>query len=306
MSVINTNVSALNAQSALTVNSRNMGVVMQQLSTGSRINSAKDDAAGLAIGQNMTSQIRGLDQAVRNANDGISMLQTADGALVETSNMLQRMRELSVQSANGTLSDTQRGYINTEFTNLSSQIGKIATETVWNGKQLLAASSATGTSGDATNTVASTASIAASAGQASVASAAAYSAYDTFTFQTGQSANTIAVQISAMTETGLGIAGMNISTQAAGTAALTKLDTALASVNSQRATLGAVTNRLTYAADNMASISTNISASRSRIMDTDYAQATSQLAKTQIIQQAATAMLAQANQQPQSVLALLK
>ena len=306
MSVINTNVSALNAQSALTVNSRNMGVVMQQLSTGSRINSAKDDAAGLAIGQNMTSQIRGLDQAVRNANDGISMLQTADGALVETSNMLQRMRELSVQSANGTLSDTQRGYINTEFTNLSSQLGKFATETVWNGKQLLSASSASGTSGDATNTVASTASIPASAGQASVASAASYAGYDTFTFQTGQSANTIAVQISAMTETGLGIAGMNISTQAAGTAALTKLDTALAAVNSQRATIGAVTNRLTYAADNMANISTNISASRSRIMDTDYAQATSQLAKTQIIQQAATAMLAQANQQPQSVLALLK
>ena len=306
MSVINTNVSALNAQSALTVNSRNMGVVMQQLSTGSRINSAKDDAAGLAIGQNMTSQIRGLDQAVRNANDGISMLQTADGALVETSNMLQRMRELSVQSANGTLSDTQRGYLNTEFTNLSSQIGKIATETVWNGKQLLAASSASATSGDATSVVASTAAIPSSAGQAVVASAASYAGYDTFTFQTGQSANTISVQISAMTETGLAIAGMNISTLAAGAAALTKLDTALASVNSQRATLGAVTNRLTYAADNMASISTNISASRSRIMDTDYAQATSQLAKTQIIQQAATAMLAQANQQPQSVLALLK
>ena len=306
MSVINTNVSALNAQSALTVNSRNMGVVMQQLSTGSRINSAKDDAAGLAIGQNMTSQIRGLNQAVRNANDGISMLQTADGALVETSNMLQRMRELSVQSANGTLSDTQRGYLNTEFTNLSSQIGKIATETVWNGKQLLSASSASGTSGDGTNVVAAASAIATSAGQAAVASAASYAAYDTFTFQTGQSANTISVQISAMTETGLAIAGMNISTLAAGAAALTKLDTALASVNSQRATLGAVTNRLTYAADNMASISTNISASRSRIMDTDYAQATSQLAKTQIIQQAATAMLAQANQQPQSVLALLK
>ena len=306
MSVINTNVSALNAQSALTVNSRNMGVAMQQLSTGSKINSAKDDAAGLAIGQTMTSQIRGLDQAVRNANDGISLLQTADGALVETTNMLQRMRELSVQSANGTLSDTQRGYLNTEFTNLSSQIGKIATETVWNGKQLLSASSASGTSGDGTNVVAAASAIATSAGQAAVASAASYAAYDTFTFQTGQSANTISVQISAMTETGLAIAGMNISTLAAGANALTKLDTALASVNSQRATLGAVTNRLTYAADNMASISSNISASRSRIMDTDYAQATSQLAKTQIIQQAATAMLAQANQQPQSVLALLK
>ena len=276
MSVINTNVSALNAQSALTVNSRNMGVVMQQLSTGSRINSAKDDAAGLAIGQNMTSQIRGLNQAVRNANDGISLLQTADGALVETSNMLQRMRELSVQSANGTLSDVQRGYLDTEFTNLSTQIGKIASDTVWNGKAILA-----GTAGDAVSSTA-------------------------FTFQTGQSSTTtIAATITAMTVAALGIPA-GIATKTTASDALTLLDTALDSVNNQRATIGAVTNRLTYAADNMANISTNISASRSRIMDTDYAQATSQLAKTQIIQQAATAMLAQANQQPQSVLALLK
>ena len=307
MSVINTNVSALNAQSALTVNSRNMGVVMQQLSTGSRINSAKDDAAGLAIGQNMTSQIRGLNQAVRNANDGISLLQTADGALVETSNMLQRMRELSVQSANGTLSDVQRGYLNTEFTNLSSQIGKIATETVWNGKQILSATTVSANGGDAT-TATSYAAIGTSADvTTSVVSIASANAYDKYTFQTGQSLNqTIQVEVLAMTERGLGITGMNISSLAAGSAAIAKLDTALASVNSQRATIGAVTNQLTYAADNMANISTNISASRSRIMDTDYAQATSQLAKTQIIQQAATAMLAQANQQPQSVLALLK
>ena len=276
MSVINTNVSALNAQSALTVNSRSMGVVMQQLSTGSRINSAKDDAAGLAIGQTMTSQIRGLDQSVRNANDGISLLQTADGALVETSNMLQRMRELGVQSANGTLSDTQRGYLNTEFTNLSTQIGKIASETVWNGKAILL-----GTQGDTTSS--------------------------TFTFQTGQSSGTtITATITSMSATTLGVDIAAVGTQANAVTALGLVDTALASVNSQRATIGAVTNRLTYAADNMSNISTNISASRSRIMDTDYAQATSQLAKTQIIQQAATAMLAQANQQPQSVLALLK
>ena len=307
MSVINTNVSALNAQSALTVNSRNMGVVMQQLSTGSRINSAKDDAAGLAISQNMTSQIRGLDQAVRNANDGISLLQTADGALVETSNMLQRMRELSVQSANGTLSDTQRGYLNTEFTNLSSQIGKIATETVWNGKQILSATTDSTVGGDATTATAYAAISSSADVTTSVSALASANAYDKYTFQTGQSATqTIQVEVLAMTERGLGITGMNISSLAAGSAAIAKLDTALASVNSQRATIGAVTNRLAYAADNMANISTNVSASRSRIMDTDYAQATSQLAKTQIIQQAATAMLAQANQQPQSVLALLK
>ena len=307
MSVINTNISALHAQSALTVNSRNMGGVMQQLSTGSRINSAKDDAAGLAITQNMTSQVRGLDQAVRNANDGISLLQTADGALVETSNMLQRMRELSVQSANGTLSDVQRGYLNTEFTNLSTQIGKIATETVWNGKQILSATTDSTVGGDATTATTYAAIVSAADVTTSFVSIASANAYDKYTFQTGQSASqTIAVEITAMTERGLGITGMNISSLAAGSAAIAKLDTALGLVNSRRATIGAATNQLTYAADNMANISTNISASRSRIMDTDYAQATSQLAKTQIIQQAATAMLAQANQQPQSVLALLK
>ena len=309
MSVINTNISALYAQGALTVNSRNMSAAMQQLSTGSKINSAKDDAAGLAITQNMTSQVRGLDQAVRNANDGISLLQTADGALVETSNMLQRMRELAVQSANGTLSDTQRGYLDTEFTNLSTQIGKIATETVWNGKQILSASSVAGTSGDAGSTHASVASAAANTttSTAAIASAAAYTTYDTYTFQTGQSASqSISVSILAMDVAGLSATGLTVGTKTTASTAITSLDTSLAAVNSQRATIGAVTNRLTYAADNMTNISTNIAASRSQILDTDYAKATSQLAKTQIIQQAATAMLAQANQQPQSVLALLK
>ncbi len=306
MSVINTNISALYAQSALTVNNRVMSANMQQLSTGSKINSAKDDAAGLAITQNMTSQIRGLNQAVRNANDGVSLLQTADGALVEASNMLQRMRELSVQSASGTLSDVQRGYLNTEFTNLSSQIGKIASETVWNGKQILNASTVSSTGGDASTAV-TYASIASSADVSTSVAASAATVYDTYTFQTGQSAaQTITVQIAAMDVRGLGLTGMSISTLGAGSAAISKLDTALASVNGQRATLGAVTNRLTYAADNMTNISTNIAASRSQITDTDYAQASSQLARNQIIQQAATAMLAQANQQPQSVLALLK
>lgn len=305
MSVINTNVSALNAQSALTVNHRNMGVAMQQLSTGSRINSAKDDAAGLAIGQNMTSQIRGLDQAVRNANDGISLLQTADSALVETSNMLQRMRELAVQGASGTLSDTQRGYLNTEFTNLRDQIGKVASETTWNGKAILSASSTASSSGDVSH-AATIAAISVSVGQTSIA-ASTVAAYDTYTFQTGQSASqTITAAISNMDATGLSIQTMTISDQASGTNAITKLDVSLGLVNTQRATIGAVTNRLTYAADNMSNISANISASRSRIMDTDYAKATTELARSQIIQQAATAMLAQANQQPQSVLALLK
>ena len=128
MSAINTNVSALFAQNALKINARNMTTAMEQLSTGRRINSAKDDAAGLAIGQSMTSQIRGLNQAVRNANDGVNMLQTAEGAMVEQTNMLQRMRELAVQAANGTYSSTQRSYLQTEFSELGSQIDDISTE----------------------------------------------------------------------------------------------------------------------------------------------------------------------------------
>ena len=277
MPVINTNVSALLAQQAQTKNAREMSAAMQQLSTGSRINSAKDDAAGQAIGQNMTAQVRGLNQAIRNVNDGVNFLQTADGALSEQANMLQRMRELAVQSVSGTYSDTQRGYLNTEFVALQSQIDKIGSETTWNGYTLL-----TGTTGGAT------------AG--------------TFSFQTGQtSGTTIDVAIGSMTVSGLGVTATNtIGTAVTAALTIAKLDTAIGTLNSQRATLGAKINQLTYAGDNLSNISGNIQASRSTIMDTDYATASTQLSKTQIIQQAATAMLAQANQQPQSVLSLLK
>jgi len=279
MSVINTNVSALYSQNALKVNARAMSSAMEQLSTGSRVNSAKDDAAGLAIGQNMTAQVRGLNQAVRNANDGINMMQTAEGAMVEQSNMLQRMRELAVQSVNGTLSTSQRGYLNAEFGQLNSQIDNIATQTTWNSQVLL----------DGTNTN----SVNAVAGQ--------------FDFQVGKDATqTISVTIGAMTGIGLGISNLGIATAATASASLTTIDTALDTLNSTRATIGAGINRLTYATDNLTNISANVTASRSSIMDTDYATASTQLSKTQIIQQASTAMLAQANQQPQSVLALLK
>ena len=274
MSVINTNVSALYSQNAMKVNARSMSTAMEQLSTGTRINSAKDDAAGLAIGQSMTSQIRGLNQAVRNANDGINMMQSAEGAMVEQSNMLQRMRELSVQSANGTLSNTQRGYLDDEFQALNSQIDKIATETTWNGQSLLDATG--GTAG-------------------------------TFTFQVGQdSGQTIDVAISDMQTAALGVSTAAITTSALATTAISTIDTALDTINSQRSTIGAGINQLTYASDNLTNISSNVTASRSTIMDTDYATASTQLSKTQIVQQASTAMLAQANQQPQSVLALLK
>jgi len=278
MATINTNVSALHAQTAMTVNARNMSTTMEQLSTGTRINSAKDDAAGLAIGQNMTAQVRGLNQAVRNLNDGVNLLQTAEGALTETTNMLQRMRELAVQSASGTYSNTQRSYLAVEFNALGSQIDKIASETTWNGYTVL-----TGTTGGTTT--------------------------GTFSFQSGQtSGQTIDVAIAGMGLTGLSMtaAAVGVSTAASASAAIATIDAAISTVNSQRATIGAAINRMTYAADNLTNISANTSASRSTIVDTDYAAASTALSKNQIIQQAATAMLAQANQQPQSVLSLLK
>ena len=271
MSVINTNVSALRAQNALTVNARAQSTAMEQLSTGSRINAAKDDAAGLAIGQSMTAQVRGLNQAVRNLNDGINMMQTAEGALNETSNMLQRMRELAVQSANGSYSTTQRSYMETEFTQLSTQIGKIASDTKWNDQELLKINT-------------------------------------TFTYQAGASNNqTVAVNILSMDTGGLGLSTpVNVSLAATALTAIGLLDTAIGLVNTQRATIGAGINRMNYAVDNLSNVAANTAASRSTIMDTDYAIASTQLSKTQIIQQAATAMLAQANQQPQAVLSLLK
>jgi flagellin len=275
MSVINTNVSAMYSQNAMKTNARAMSTAMEQLSTGSRINSAKDDAAGLAIGQNMTSQIRGLNMAIRNLNDGINMMQTAEGAMVEQSNMLQRMRELAVQSMNGTYSSTQRGYLDLEFQALTSQIDDISVNTTWNDQVLLNAD---------TDNVSGV-----------------------FVFQAGQSSGqTISVTIGDMGASSLGISGTSIDTLDNATTALADISSALETINEQRATIGAGINRMEYAVDNLTNISSNATQSRSTIMDTDYATATTQLAKTQIIQQAATAMLAQANQQPQAVMQLLK
>jgi len=269
MPVINTNTNAAYAQDALKVNSKVMSSAMQQLATGSRINQARDDAAGLSIGMNMTSQVRGLNQAVRNVNDGINLLQTADGGLVETSNMLQRMRELAVQSSNGTNSTSQRIYLNNEFASLTTEINRIASGTTWNNSNLY------GTS---------------------------------LVFQAGMnSGNLISITMSAMDAVTIGISTTaTISTFTGSQAAITSLDSAIDTVNSARSTMGAVMNQLSYSADNLTNISTNIAASRSSVMDTDYATASATLSKSQIVQQAATAMLAQANQQPQSVLSLIK
>ena len=281
MSVINTNVSAMYSQNAMKTNARAMSTAMEQLSTGTRVNSAKDDAAGLAIGQNMTSQIRGLNMAVRNLNDGINMMQTAEGAMVEQSNMLQRMRELAVQASNGTYSTDQRTYLNTEFSALKTQINNVAIQTTWNGQFLL--------------TGANTNSIAGISGA--------------FQFQVGQDATqTLSVSIQNMGtgSSGLAISGLSISTAAGASSAIGDIDDALIEINLQRAKIGAGINQLNYAADNMTNIASNVTQSRSTIMDTDYALATTQLAKAQILQQASTAMLAQANQQAQGVMALLK
>jgi flagellin len=268
MTVINTNIKSLIVQNAMKQNNRSMGVVMEQLSTGARINSAKDDAAGLAVTQNMTSQIKGMDMAVRNANDGIGLAQTAEGAMVEISEMLQRMRELAVQAASGTLSDSQREYLNTEFSELNTQIITTVTNTKWNSMNVLTAGSAG----------------------------------NTFTIQTGPDAG----QTIVVTSKQITLAPADISRGPAATSAIALVDTALGLVNNARASLGAVINRLNSAADNLTNISQNLSDSRSRILDTDYAQATAELARTQIIQQASTAVLAQANAQPQSVLRLLQ
>jgi len=280
MSVINTNVNSLVAQNAVTVNARSLSRAMEQLSTGKRINGAADDAAGLSISQVMTAQIRGLNVAVRNANDGISLLQTADGAMIEHSNMLQRMRELAVQSATDTVTTSQKAFLDNEFQALKTEIDRIGANTMWNDQKLL-----DGTGG-----------LSGGAGK--------------YKFQVGSTATTITADVPNAQLAGIytavsGVA-VKIDTAADATAAIALVDTALSQANTSRSKIGAAINQLTYAADNLSNISMNTAASRSRIEDTDYATASTELARTQIIQQAATAMLAQANQSPQSVLALLK
>ena len=282
MSVINTNVNSLNAQNALSVNRRIMTSTMDQLSTGRRVTSSKDDAAGVAVINTMTSQIRGLNQAVRNANDGISMLQTADGAMIEQTNLLQRMRELAVQSATDTVTTSQKGYLDIEYQKLLNEIDRIGDMTQWNDTKIL----------DGTT-------------------AAASGVAGTYVFHVGAQENqTITVTFKGAVSTGTGmfadVAGTAINSDVLSNTAITKIDLAFKELNTARAEIGASINRLTYAADNLSNVSTNTAGSRSRIQDTDYAVAAAELARTQIIQQAGTAMLAQANQAPQSVLALLK
>ena len=288
MAVVNTNVNASIAQNALVKNERNMNTAMERLSTGQRINGAKDDAAGLAISSRMTSQIRGLEAGVRNANDAISMLNTGDGALIEVTNMLQRMRELAIQASNGTTASADRGYLDAEYQNLATEIERIAQNTQWNGTAILEGTYGSG---------------------AEVAFQVGANAGQTITVSFGDisQANTSEMGQFAAAASGASIAAATAaSALTTASAAITAVDNAITLVNTQRATFGAAVNQLTYAVDNLSNVKVNAEAARSRILDTDYAKETSELARTQIIQQAGTAMLAQANQLPQTVLALLQ
>ena len=291
MTVINTNTAASITANALTKNERAMSQAMERLSTGVRINSASDDAAGLAISSRMTSQINGLNMAVRNTNDAISLVQTADGALNEVTNMLQRMRELAVQASTATTNLGDKEALNTEFNALRLQIEDVADDTQWNGTDLL--------DGDSS----------------SVAFQVGANASQTITMTTLADLQTAGTAFSSLSGTSsettlatlvLWKTGNLANSTTAAANSITGIDSALTIVNTKRAELGAMTNRLEYAADNLANVSQNTSASRSRILDADYASETTELARTQIIQQAGTAMLSQANQQAQSVLALLR
>jgi flagellin len=269
MTVISTNSAALRAQNGSRMANLSLQTAMERLSTGKRINSAKDDAAGLAIASTMTSQIRGMSQAIRNANDGISLAQTAEGALAEVTNMLQRVRELAVQSASGTYSGTDRTNLQTEVAQLGAQIDGIIAGATFNGVSLF---STTGV---------------------------------TINVQTGAGATD---QV-ALTITGLDVSAAtaaDISTAGGATTALGLVDTALGAVNTTRASLGAGQSRLQSVVNNLTNNVTNLSDARSRIEDTDFSVETTNLAKSQILSQAATAMLAQANQSAQGVLNLLR
>ena len=296
MAVVNTNANASIAQNALARNERAMNTAMERLSTGQRINSASDDAAGLAIASRMTSQIRGLDTGIRNAADAISMISTADGALIEVTNMLQRMRELALQASNGTTTEADRNYLNAEYQNLVSEIERISVNTEWNGRTILDGSAnATGDSTVAFQVGANGGqTVAVNFGNISQDSGSGATVFETFETSGTMTAGAF---ISAQT---------TASAITTATSAITQIDAAITAVNSQRATFGAAMNQLTYAVDNLSNVRVNAEASRSRILDADYAAETSELARTQIISQAGTAMLAQANQLPQTVLSLLQ
>lgn len=274
MTIVNSNIKALSAQHALNTNNRSLSAVTAQLSTGIRINSSADDAAGIAISRQLISQAGSLNQAVRNTNDGISMLQTADAAAGSIQEVLYRLKELAVQAANDTNSDFERTVLNDEFQQLESQITSIVNTTTWNGMKLL-----DGTVGN----------------QGAVGYQVGAAANDNFSVTYAD------FDLAAQPLT----TSRSIDTGADALTSLTSIDGAINQVSSARATWGAAMNRLVHAGDNAANVSMNLVESNSRIMDTDYAQATAEMARSLILNEAGSAMLSQANQQPYYVLALL-
>jgi flagellin len=288
MTVINTNIAASITANSMKSNARVMETAMERLSTGKRINSASDDAAGLAIETRMTSQIRGLQQATRSSNDGIAMLQTADGALAEIGEMFQRMREISVQSGSGTLTDADKSNLNQEFMALAQEIDRTATDTTFNNTAILSSATAykIQVGADETDVITFTTK------DMQLNATATYNA-------TVSSINSGAAQDldGFMTDSAL---------NPDDTGTIEFLDDVIVAIASERASYGATINRLEYAVDTLGAAVLNTQAARSQIVDADYASETTELARTQIIAQASTAMLSQANQQAQSVLALLK
>ncbi|MGN6512745.1 MAG: flagellin N-terminal helical domain-containing protein [Lysobacteraceae bacterium] len=291
MSVVNTNIMSLNAQRNLYTNNAGLATSIQRLSSGLRVNSAKDDAAGLAIAERMNAQVRGMNVAIRNANDGISLAQTAEGALGKIGDSLQRMRELAVQSANATNSDSDRANLDAEFAQLQSEISRVIGGTSFNGTSLFTGSTSFSFqvgAGTTTNDVVSVSRNQLSGGTAGTSGSLAASDSAAKVLATITGASDIAADADAATN------------------AIKDIDIALDKVNSERATYGAAQNRFESVISNLQISSENVTAARSRIMDADFAKETAELTRTQILTQAGTAMLAQANQAPQSVLSLLR
>jgi flagellin len=274
LSVYN-NVEAMNAHRLLSNTNSQLSKSMERLSSGLRINRAADDAAGLAVSEGMRSQIRGMNVASRNAQDGVSMVQVADGALSNVGDMLQRVRDLAVQASNGTLTDQQRGNLDTEVQQVLTEIGKTGTDTEFNGLKILAGSVATAASA--------------------------------VTLQVGANASqNIAFVIATVSASDLGISGIAVSTAASASAAIASLDAAINTVTTNRANLGAIQNRLESTINRLGMTSENVQAAESRIRDADMASEMIDFTKNQILQQSGTAMLAQANQAPSSILSLLR
>jgi len=287
MTVIGTNSSALRATNASAASSKALSTAMERLSTGKRINSAKDDAAGLAIASSMTSQIKGMTQGIRNANDGISLAQTAEGALGEVTNMLQRMRELTVQAGNDTNDATAKGNIKSEIDQLATQIGKVLTDTSFNGIKLFDGSAGPAADGKINIQAGANSSDAIEIDLGDVQGDA-----DVVAVVTAAGAATAALDVTATTfDVG---------------AALDLYDDALKAVDTSRANLGAVQNRLESTVNTLTANVTNLTDAKSRIEDADFSTETTALAKAQILSQASTAMLAQANQSQQNVMKLIQ